>query len=80
MLWRFLINLTGCVGITIYLFEIIFTLSIKENNVLVKLLEASFGSNILASFNKFHCQGTETFCLVECKFLKFTYRITFLHK
>ena len=58
MLWRFYIYITGCIGTTI---EINFSISIKENIVLVKLFETSFGSNIIASFAKFQCQGTETF-------------------
>ena len=61
MLWRFYIYITGCIGITIYRIEIIFTISIKENIVLVKLFETFIGSNIIASFAKFQCQGTETF-------------------
>ena len=61
MLWNFYINILGYVEITIYWFEIVFTVSIKENIVLVKLFETSFGSDILVSFTKFQCQGTETF-------------------
>ena len=49
MLRRFYINITGCVGITIYWFEITFTISINENIVFVKLFGTSFSSNILAS-------------------------------
>ena len=75
ILCRFYINITGCIGITIYWIEIIFTISIKENIVLVKLFETSFGSNIIVSFTKFQCQGTETFVLFKCKLLKFRLKV-----
>ena len=49
----FYINIMGCVGIKIYRFETIFTISIKENIVFVELFETSFGNNTIASFTKF---------------------------
>lgn len=41
--------------------NIFFIISLKENTVFVKLLETSFGSDTLAIFTKFQCQGTDTF-------------------
>ena len=61
MLWRFYINVTGCGGITGYWSEAIFIISLKENIVFGKLFETSFGSDIIASFTEFQCQGTDTF-------------------
>ena len=49
MLWR--VNDTiGCLGITVYWSGTIFIISLKENNVCVKLFETFFDSDILASF------------------------------
>ena len=61
MLWRFYINITGCVRITAYWSETIFAISLKEDIAFVKLFETPFGSNILASFIGFQCQGTDVF-------------------
>ena len=44
-----------------YWFETIFIIALKENIVFVKLLETSFGSNIIASFNEVQCQSTDPF-------------------
>ena len=44
---------------------------LKENIVFVKLFEASFGSDILASFTEFQCQCTDTLILFERKLLNF---------
>ena len=60
-LWRFNINVTDCVGITGYWFEAIFIISPKKNI----LFEIAFGSNILASFTEFQCQGTDTFGFIQ---------------
>ena len=38
-----------------------FTVSIVENIVFVKLFERSFDSDILTSFTDFQCQGTDDF-------------------
>ena len=54
-------NITGCVGIAGYGFETIFVIPLKRNIFFVKLFETSFGSNIIASFTKFQCQGTDTY-------------------
>ena len=59
-MWRFYKNITGCVGIAGYGFETIFVIPLKRNVFFVKLFETSFGSNVIASFTKFQCQGTET--------------------
>ena len=61
MLWRFYINITGCVGITGYRSDTIFIISLKKNIVFAKLFETSFGSNILASFTEFQWEGTDAF-------------------
>ena len=61
MLWRFYINVRDCVAITGYWSETIFTISLKKNIFFAKLFETSFGSNILASFTEFQCQGTDIF-------------------
>ena len=55
MLWRFYINITGCVGITGYRSDTIFIISLKKDIVFEKLFEISFGRNILASFIEFQC-------------------------
>ena len=61
-MWTFYVNIKGYVGITGgYWFETIFIISLKENIVFVKLLETSFGSNIIASFNEVQCQSTDPF-------------------
>ena len=39
----------------------IFNISLKENIVFVTLFETSFGSDILAPFIEFQCQGTDIF-------------------
>ena len=61
MLWRFYINITSCLGITCYWSETVFMISLKEKTVFVKFLEEYFGSNILASFTEFQCQGIDIF-------------------
>ena len=40
MLWRFYINIAGCVGITAYWSETIFIISLNEKTVSEKFLEA----------------------------------------
>ena len=67
MLWWFYINVTGCVGITGYWSETIFTITLKENIVFVTLLETSFDSNIIASFTEFKCQSTDTFDFIRAQ-------------
>ena len=61
MLWRFYINVKGCVGITGYWSETISIVSLKENIVFLKLFETSFASNTFTSFIEFQCQGANTF-------------------
>ena len=81
MLWLFFINITGSVGIAGYWSEIIFIISLTENIVFVKFFETPFGSNIIASFTEFQCQGTNVLVLFECKLLKFTFeKIFYINK
>ena len=70
-------NLTGCIGITRYWSETIFIISLKEKIVFVKLFEASFGSNIIASFTEFQVKVLIFFVLFVCKLLKFTFKVIF---
>ena len=55
----------GLRKLTIYWFAKIFTISIKENIVFVKLFKTSFGGNKLAWFAKFQYQGTDTFSSIR---------------
>ena len=58
---RFFINITDCIGITCYWSKTIFVIYLMKNILFGKLFEKSFSSNILASFTKFECQGTDNF-------------------
>ena len=49
--------MTGCLAI--------FIISLNK-----RCFEKSFGSNILASFTKFQCQGTDTFGLIRVQTLE----------
>ena len=80
MLWRFYLNITGCVWITIYWFEIIFTIHIKQNIISVKFFDTSFGSNILFSFTKFQYQGTDAFGSILVKTFQIFIQGNFLYK
>ena len=73
MLWRFYINVTECVGITGYWTETILIISLKKNIIFAKLFGIPFGSNKLASFTVFQCQGIDTFGFI----LKFTFKAIF---
>ena len=79
-MWRFYINITGCVGITGYWSETIFIISLKENTVFVKLFETSFGRNIIASFTEFQCEGTDTFGFTRVQTFDIHIQGNFLHK
>ena len=79
MLWRFYINITGCVEITGYWYETIFIISLKENIVFVKLFKTSFDSNILASFIEFQCQGTDIFGFIRVRIFQIHIQGNFLH-
>ena len=81
MLWRFYINITGCVvGITRYRFDTIFIISLKSNFAFAKLFETSFGSKIIASFTEFQCQGTDTFGFIQVQTFEIHVQGNFLHK
>ena len=81
MLWKFYINMTGCVGITGYWSETIFVISLKENIFFfVKLFETSFGSNIIVSFSEFQFQGTDTFGFTLVKTFEIHIHGNLLHK
>ena len=60
MLERFYINMAGCVRVTSYWSETIFIISLKENIDFVSFCKTPSGSNIIASFTKFQCQGIDT--------------------
>ena len=60
MLERFYINMAGCVRVTSYWSETIFIISLKKNIDFVNFCKTPFGSNIIASFTKFQCQGIDT--------------------
>ena len=70
ILWRFYINITDCGGIMDYWSETIFITSLKKNIVSAKLFETPFSSNILASFTKFECWGTDTFGFIRFQTFK----------
>ena len=80
MLWLFFINITGSVGIAGYWSEIIFIISLTENIVFVKFFETPFGSNIIASFAEFQCQGTNAFGFIWVQTFEIYIREDFLHK
>ena len=44
------------------------------------MFEASFGSNILASFTEFHCQGTDTFGFIRVQTFQIHIQGNVLHK
>ena len=73
MLWRFYINITGCVGITVYWSETILIIFLKEN-VFIKLFEKSFGSNILHHLPNFNVEVLILLVLLEFKLFKFTFK------
>ena len=77
---RLCINITGCTRIAAYWSETTFVISLKENIIFVKLFEASFGSNILASFSEFHCQDTDTFGFIRVRTFQIHIQGNFLHK
>ena len=77
ILWRFYVNIKGCVGITIYWFEIIFIKSLKENIPFVKLFEAFLGIIYLPHLLNSSFKALILLVLFECKFLKFTFKVTF---
>ena len=76
MVWGFYTNVTVCVEIT----ETIFIISLQRNIAFAKLFETSFGSNILASFTEFHCQGTDTFGFIRVQTFEIHIQGNFLHK
>ena len=80
MLWLFFINITGSVGIAGYWSEIIFIISLTENIVFVRFFETPFGSNIIASFTEFQCQGTNAFGFIWGQTFEIYIREDFLHK
>ena len=80
ILWRFYINVTGCLEITDYWSETIFIISHKENIVFVKLFKTSFGSNIIVTFNEFQCQGPDTFGFIWVQTFEIHIQGNFLHK
>ena len=80
MLWRFCINITDCVGITVYSPETILIIYLKKNLVFTKLSETSFGSRILASFTECQCQGIDTFGFIRMQALQIYILGNFLHK
>ena len=57
-------NVTVYVRIKVYWSETFFIISFRENIVFVKLLEISFGGEILASFTELYCHVTDTFGIV----------------
>ena len=56
-----LFKYNGLVAMTVYWSETYFIMSLKQNIVFVKLIELSFGIDIIASFTEFQCQGTDAF-------------------
>ena len=80
MLWRFYINITGCVGITGYRSDTIFIISLKLNIFFAKLFKTSFGSKIIASFTKFQCQSTDTLGFIQVQTFEIHVQGIFLHK
>ena len=80
MLWIFCINMTDCTIITGDRSKTIFIISLKKNIVFAKLFETSFDSNMLASFIKCQCQGTDIFGFIQVQTFETYIEGSFSHK
>ena len=71
VLWRLYMNITNCVGITIYWSETIFIISLKKNIVYLKhLLEVMY----LPHLKNFRVKELIVLGLFKFKFLKFIFK------
>ena len=72
--------MTDCTIITGDRSETIFIISLKKNIVFAKLFETSFDSNMLASFIKCQCQGTDIFGFIQVQTFETYIEGSFSHK